>query len=229
MSREEQAIQKNVFEAIESGRVKMRSKWYFALQTILAVVGGVILGLFLIYIIGFFLFLLRQSGLLYAPGMGVSGWYIFFRSLPWLLIVLSLIFLLVLVILVNHFAFSYQRPLLYSLLGILIVLTAASFVVAVTPVGSYLPDYNNPPILSGYYSSYDAGDISDVHRGEIITMASNGFILEGLSGETSTVLLSSGLATDTILNVKTGDLVVVFGVRDPNGYIEASAIDKIGP
>lgn len=216
---EEEAIQKNVFEAIASGKVKMRSKWYFGLQTILAIVGGIILGLFLIYIVGFIIFLLRQSGLLFAPGIGLSGWYIFFRSLPWLLILLSLIFLLVLIILINHYSFSYQRPLLYSLIVILVIVTGGSLFVSYQRF--------NPPILENYYSGYGAGELTDVHRGEIVVLASNGFILQGLSGETSTVLFDSGMSPGGESSFRAGDFVVVFGDRDPSGFIEASAIEVL--
>lgn len=226
---EERFIQQEVLDAIASGRVKMRSKWYFILQTILAIVGGVILGLFLIYIGGFILFLLLQSGAIYAPGLGFSGWYIFLRSLPWLLILLSLVFILVLVLLINHFSFSYQRPLLYSLLGILIIVTGASLIVAFVPANSIFFNYANPPLLGGYYSNYGAGELTDIHRGEIIALAENGFVLEGLSGETSTVLFGEAMPTSTGLGLHAGDLVIVFGDRDQNGFIEASAIDRVGP
>ncbi|HVN26641.1 MAG TPA: hypothetical protein VMT99_03255, partial [Candidatus Paceibacterota bacterium] len=170
---EEERVQKGVFEAIESGKIRMRSRWYFALQTMLSVIGGVILGLFLIYIVGFIIFLLRQSGAWFAPGIGLFGWYIFFRSVPWLLVILSLVFLLVLVILINHFSFSYQRPLFYSLIAILVVVAGASIFIA----NSYDYQQSGPPILGGYYSSYSAGDLSDVHRGEVQILASNGFVL----------------------------------------------------
>ncbi len=216
---EEQAIQKNVLDAIASGRIKMHSRAYFVLQTVLAIVGGIILGLFLIYIVGFAIFLLRESGALLAPGLGFAGWYIFFRSVPWLLVVLSLIFLLVLVILINHYAFAYQRPLLYSLLGIMIIVTAASF---------YISFYQfNPPILGAYYNGYNSGELTDVHRGEIVVLAANGFVLQGLSGETSTVLFGAGMAPAAESDLRAGDLVVVFGDRDTSGFIEASAIEKI--
>lgn len=216
---DDKAIQQGVLDAIASGKVKMRSKLYFLLQTILAIVGGIILGLFLIYIVGFMIFLLRQSGALLAPGLGFGGWYIFLRSLPWLLVILSLVFLLVLLVLINHYSFAYQRPLLYSLLGILIIVTFASFFVSYSTF--------NPPLLGNYYSGYGAGDITDVHRGEIVVLAANGFVLQGLSGETSTVLFGPGMseAAETVLH--TGDLVVVFGDRDINGFIQASAIEKI--
>ncbi|HVM76927.1 MAG TPA: hypothetical protein VMU07_02115 [Candidatus Paceibacterota bacterium] len=226
---EEKFIEQRVFDAIASGRVKMRSRAYFVLQTILAIVGGVIMGLFLIYIGGFILFLLIQSGAIYAPGLGISGWYIFLRSLPWLLILLSLVFLLVLVILINHFSFAYQRPLLYSLLGILILVVGASFTLAFTPFNTAFLGYNNAPIIGGYYSNYGAGELTDIHRGEVIALAENGFILEGVSGETSTVLFDQAIATMTQASLHAGDLVVVFGDRDQNGFIDASAIDRIGP
>jgi hypothetical protein len=227
MDPEEKAIQQNVFDAIASGRVKMRSRWYFGLQTALAVIGGVILGLFLIYIVGFIIFLLRQSGALFAPEIGVSGWYIFLSSLPWLLIVLSLIFLLVLIILINHYSFAYQRPLLYSLLGILIIVSAASLFIAATPFNTGLLNYANTPILGNYYSSYGSGDIAGVHRGEIVALAAHGFILENLSGQTSTVLFGTNFTTSTLAAFRPGDLVVVFGDRNVNGVIDASAIEKI--
>lgn len=226
---EEKAIHDSIFEAIASGKVKMRSKWYFTLRTTLMIIGSFIIGIFLIYIAGFIIFILRQSGALLAPEIGFTGWYIFFRSLPWLLILLSLVFILVLVVFVHHYSFVYQRPLLYSLLGILIVVTATSYFIAFTPFNSSITsmlDYGNAPLFGVYYGGYGQGEITDVHRGEIVLLASNGFILQGLRGETSTVLFEPGTATNSIDTLKPGDLVVVFGDRDPNGFIEAMAVEK---
>ena len=224
---EDNLVQQNVLDAIASGKVKMRSRWYFALQTILAIVGGVVLGLFLIYMVGFILFLLVQSGLLFAPAIGFAGWYIFFRSLPWLLIISSLIFLLVLVILVNHYSFSYQRPLLYSLLGIFLLVTAGSLFIAFAPVNTSFLDYANPSFLGGYYRDYGIGEIPDVHRGEVLVLGANGFVLQGMSGGTSSVLFGIGISSDTENSIKPGDLVIIFGERDASGSIEASAIDRL--
>jgi hypothetical protein len=226
---EEKALHDSVFDAIARGKIKMRSKWYFVLRTTLKVVGSFIIGLFIVYIAGFIIFILRQSGALLAPEIGFTGWYIFFRSLPWLLILLSLVFILVLIIFVHHYSFVYQRPLLYSLIGILIIVTATSYFIAFTPFNSSITnmlDYGNAPVFGGYYGGYGEGEITDVHRGQIILIASNGFILEGLRGETSTVIFEPGTATSSIDSLKPGDLVVVFGDRDSNGFIEASAVEK---
>ena len=71
------------------------------------------------------------------------------------------------------------------------IVTATSLFIAFTPFNAVLVnalDYGNPPVFGGYYGSYGAGELTDVHRGEIVLVAANGFILQGLRGETSTVL-----------------------------------------
>lgn len=222
----EKEMQDNVLQAITTGKVKMRSKWYFALQTTLLLVGSVILALFVIYIVGFMIFILRESGASLAPGLGLDGWYIFLRSLPWLLVLLSLIFILVLLVLVNHYPLVYHRPLLYSLLGVTIIAIVVGVLVAFTPFDASFLDYGNPPILGGYYANYGVGELTDVHRGEIIVLAANGFLMQGISGRTSTVLFGPGMPPLAAVGFHAGDFVVVFGDRDSQGFIQASAIEK---
>jgi len=225
---EEKAMQQSILEAIEGGKVKIRPKWFFVLQTATAILGGVILGLFLIYVVGFMLFLLRQSGVLFAPAIGFSGIYLFFELLPWLLVVLSLVLLLGLVLFVSHYPFAYHRPIMYSLLGIFIVVTIISFFITFLPFDTGFLGYTNLSSVGGHYNDYAAGELSGVHSGEIMAIVANGFVLQGLSGETSTVLFVGGISPSDIGNgLQAGDRVVVFGERDSNGFIEASAIEKV--
>ena len=98
------SVSEQIVETIRSGGVKMRPKWHFALKTILALTGAVILLLTLIYIASFAIFMLRQTGVLFAPTFGFRGGYVFLRSLPWLLISLLVVFIVVLEILVRHYS-----------------------------------------------------------------------------------------------------------------------------
>lgn len=116
----EQTKTQKIIDAIEEGRIKMRPKWHFVFKALLGVVGAIIAGLALLYVSSLLVFTLH------APTMGVHpmgprpvGIFVFIRSLPWFLILSSIVFLALLEWLVKKYSFGYRKPLLYSLLGIL--------------------------------------------------------------------------------------------------------------
>jgi len=224
-------IEDKIFDAIKTGKAKMRPKSYFVLQAILVVTGTVLLFAGLLYLASFVIFVLRQNDTLSAAGFGVSGWYLLFRSLPWSVLLLSIALVLILALLLRRYAFVYQRPLVYFLFGVLIFTALGSFFLAATSFQSILERYasqNNVPLMGGFYRFEDAPP-PEIHSGDIILLGSGGFVIQEPDGETSTVFFAPGTPSQFSDNFQTGDLVVVFGDREPNGIIDAFGIQKIGP
>ena len=112
---QEKSIKNKVLEAIKSGQVKMRPRWYFILKTILVALGIVMIFLTLLYLISFIIFILRITGIWFAPAFGFEGYGIFLFSLPWLLVIISVLFAIILEVLVKRYSFAYRHRLYENL------------------------------------------------------------------------------------------------------------------
>lgn len=119
----------DILEKIKNNQVQMKPRWHFILKAVLTMVGGMILLFLIVYLISFIIFIERQSGAGFITSFGPRGWARFLVTLPWALIALSLVFIGVLELLVRRYEFAYRRPLLYSALGIIIVIGASVMVV----------------------------------------------------------------------------------------------------
>ncbi|MBU3925378.1 hypothetical protein KJ854_05620 [Patescibacteria group bacterium] len=128
-NKNQKSIKESILSVIKSGQVKMRPRWHFVLKTALAAFGVIILVLTVLYLASFIIFVLRQTGVLFVPAFGLQGWFAFFTNLPIFLIGLLIVFIIVLELLVRHYAFAYRRPLLYSAVGIFILVFAGVMVI----------------------------------------------------------------------------------------------------
>ena len=128
------SLEKNVMDAIHSGRVHMRPRWKFVLSGVLAGLGIIILVLTLLFIASFAIFMLRQSGALFVPVFGMRGLFAFFAALPLVLILLLLLFLVILEVLVRRYRVGYRMPLLVSVLAILVIVVLGGYAVERTRI-----------------------------------------------------------------------------------------------
>src|SRR4030042_4792350 len=126
------SLQNSILEKIKSGQAKIRPKWHFVLKTLLLAAGVLFGTLALLYLASFVLFVLRQTGSWFLPSFGWRGIMVFLISMPWLLVILGVVFIILLELLVRHYSFAYRNPLLYSLLGIIVFVIIASVFVAKT-------------------------------------------------------------------------------------------------
>lgn len=207
-----------ILNCIKSGDVKMRPRWYFILHAALAMIGGMILLFLVVYLISFIIFIERQTGAGFVTEFGLRGWARFLVSLPWLLILLSLVFIGILELLVRRYAFAYRRPLMYSALGIIVIIGVSSFVVINARFherfeGSYPRFMMHPP--------------ADINPGDIQELSSSGFILTGPRGEVLHVMMTSSTRWSAKTQFEKGDRVVVFGDRAGTSSIDAFGIRKI--
>lgn len=225
-------VSDHVIHAIKSGEVKMRSRWYFLAYNVLAALAIVIILLIAVYLASFIIFVLHEDGAWFVPVFGLTGWYALFSALPWVLIMLSAGFIVVLAWLGRRYSSSYQWPLLYSLLGIFFLVSAAGFLFVQTSFSQQFfdaPFLVGIPILSEYYPEIGVFSPNDVHRGTIIRIVSAGFLLQGEFGVTSTIVINKKTQFPISGAVELNDVIVVFGDRSPTGTIFAAGIEKLLP
>lgn len=206
-------IQESVLAAVRDGKIVMRPRSHFLLLTALAVVGVLLLVLVLLFLASFTFFSVRHTGLAFLPAFGPSGWFLLLRSMPWLLIVLSLAFVGILEALVRHFAFAYKKPLLLSLLGILLLVLVGGGLLAQTSLHHrvYLSVRGGSvPVAGAVYRRFGAMHPQDVHIGTITDHVDGGFEMQGDEG-TTLVLVTQETRFPAGTDFEEGDRILVFG------------------
>jgi len=226
-------IGEGVMKAIREGQVHMRPRWHFLLISALSVTGACIVLLTLLYVTSLGFFFLRDSGAWYAPSFGGRGWFGLLYSLPWILIVFVLIFILILEMLVRRYTFVYKKPLLISVVAILAVVLFGGLAIAQTPLHRMLMLSARrgvlPQALTGLYGrSLREAPPGDMYHGDIVGMLGNGFLLvdEDRAG-TTTVVVTTQTRLPYGENFSVGERVVVVGDMVASGTVEAFGIREI--
>lgn len=224
-----QPIREKVLEIIKNGKVTMKPKWHFIFRTSLAVIGGMIIILVLLYLISFVIFILHQTGVWFMPVFGSEGWHELFNSLPWILVILSITFIIVLEILVRHYSFGYGQPLFYSAIGIIAIVIAGGIIIACTPLHNRLFKYaeeNKLPFAGGFYRGFGLQHLDNVQLGTIIEITSDGFIIWNRQNEKLNVVISRKTRFPLGMDFERGDAIVIFGKRDDH-TVQATGIREV--
>ncbi|MBI4788914.1 MAG: hypothetical protein HY782_17925 [Chloroflexi bacterium] len=222
-----------VLEAIKEGRIKKRPKWHFALQAILTLSAGGILLIVLLFVASFIFFVLLRTGVLLPPDWGHIGFVMLVVALPQhlvLLVLLLIVFIIALQILVRRYSFSYRRPLLYTLVGIVLIVLVGGYAIATTPLHrSLLQDAAgvNLPVIGAFYHEFQAQKILDIHAGTITEITETGFKLASMDEGTLTVLVTGDTLHWDGLDYAVGNRVVVIGERN-NATVKALGIHLAG-
>ena len=229
MENDSKTIKEKVLTRIKNGQAEMKPRWHFALKAVLWLTGTVIVALLLLYLTSFVLFSLRQTGAWFVPIFGLRGLGLFIASIPWLLVILAGVFIAILEILVKHYAFAYRKPLLYSLLAIVLLVFVGSFAVfkARLHQGIFmLVREGGIPIAWPLYREFGLKQFREIHPGVIMEINDNGFDLENRSREVLKVIVTPQTRFPLGTDFRTQDFVVVFGRRQDD-TIEALGIRKI--
>jgi hypothetical protein len=223
-------VGEHVMESIASGKVKMRPRWYFILRDLLGIIAIIIVLLIAVYLASFAIFVLRQSDAPFVSIFGLAGWYALFSSLPLVLIILSAIFIITLAVLGRRYSFGYQWPFLYSILAAIFLIVGVSFLFvqsasydelfSITPVSSQIP------FLGTYYPGLGILQSDQIHRGDIISLTDEGFLMSEGPNETSAIIVSSTTKMPPTA-FQPGDMVVVFGNASPTGTVLAVGVQEL--
>lgn len=215
-----------VISKIKSGEAHMKPKWHFVLNTVLAVVGIVLVVLVLLYIASFIVFAMRQTGVWFVPSFGFRGIWLFISSVPWVLVLLGIIFIAVLELLVRHYSFAYRKPLLYSVIGIFGLVIIGTIILMQTELhqGFYRhAQEGDLPIAGPLYREFGMREFDDLHPGTITQLSSEGFTMTTRHDESVTVTITDETRIPPGSSFVVGDEVVVWGERDDD-HIDARGI-----
>jgi hypothetical protein len=222
------SIKDNVLKAIEAGKVTMRPRWHFVLKALLLLVGTILASMTLIFLISFIIFILHETGIWFIPGFGFHGIGLFFGSLPWLMLLLALVFIVMLEVLVRRYAFAYRKPLLYSTFGVIGLVILGGVIVSATPFHRGLFNSarnNNLPVAGGFYRQYGMRRNDHVIVGNITEIKNTGYSLIERRGQAVEVIISDDTYFPDGKDFMVGDSIVVLGDRNGD-KINAGGIKK---
>lgn len=219
-------LPERILQVINRGKVVMKPRWHFILQTVLAISAILIIVLALLFLSSFIIFLLRQNGLLYITSFGPRAIREIFIFFPWLFFIAVIVFIFVLEILVRRYAFAYRQPLLYTILSIVVLVIAGSYIVDKTSLhhelyrGSQQYGY---PIAGPLYKKVMIHHSPNVTPGVIMVLRNDGFTMRSYIQENINVIVLPETKLPYGAAFSSGDFVVVFGPLH-NGTIQALGI-----
>lgn len=229
---EDPSIKNSVMQAIRERKVQMRPRWHFVLLSALAATGALLGLLTLMYVFSLWVFFLQQNGAWFAPSFGMRGWIELFRSLPWLLIILSCAFIVILETLVRRYEFVYKKPLMLSIAGIFVIVIGGGMLVALTPLHRELQYVGMrgalPPPMDQLYGPGVRFKMraENVKRGLIVGTTSQGFIIDE-DGQPTTIIVTRATRLPYGEDFTVGDVIVVVGDRTATDTVQAFGIRAV--
>ena len=223
------SIANNVIHQIKDDKIKMRPKIYFILKSVAIALGIFFVALFILYLISFIIFALRASGVWYLPGFGLRGIGASFVLLPWLLILISVILIIILEILVKHFAFAYRKPVLYSILFVIAFALLGSFIIDRAGLQSGLfkrAEQGNLPFAGELYRDLGKAKNKDARRGVVSEITDNGFLIKTRNNDALEIIVAPDTRFPFGDEIKENDTIIVFGKQD-NGSVQAIGVRKV--
>lgn len=235
------SVSDRIIAAAKSGELKMRPKWHFVLRAVLWMAGIAVAIMALLYLFSLFLFISRETGIWMAPIFGWRGVLIFLVSIPWLLVLAVLFFIVVLEILVRHYSFAYRMPLLYSAIAALLIVIAGGVIVAGTPLhimlshcppegkpfsGNDPENIAGPPCGTGVYRDLGPRRFENIHNGVVSELSETDFTITNRQQESLRVIITKKTRLPFGDDFSVGDMVVVIGDRQGD-QIEAFGISRV--
>ncbi len=217
----------NIIQKIKAGEVHMQPRWHFVLKTALLLTGTLLTFLIAIYILSFVLFTLHNSGLWFAPEFGSRGVMMFIMGAPWLLLSILGLFLLFLYVLVSHYSFSYRKPLVYSIIGIVFLIISTSSLIHLSGIHDRLESFANEhsvPGLRPFYQDPQARRPGGVEIGTINQINESGFLLMIDRQELVQIIITKETKLPPDYTPVEGEMVLVIGERNDQDSITAFGI-----
>jgi len=223
----EKEIKEEIIEDIKCGSVKMCPKWHFFARNALFLLATILILLAVLMLVSFTVFSLHQTGAWSCSVFSASGLFMFIKYLPWLVVMVSATLIIALLAVLRHYSLVSQKPLIFSLLGILLVATAGGIATAPLHQAPFQrAENNNLPFVGPIYMNYSRQMPEETSRGIIYRMATSGFAIKTDYGEDINVILLNRNAPSQGNNFAPGDNIMVFGKKDPN-IIYACGVSKI--
>ena len=219
-----------ITEKIARGEIVKHSKIYYVILN-LALYFAAFLALALAVFFGsFVVFTLRFRHPWLLMGFGWPGFWRLLLSLPWLIAGFVLVLVAAIEFVSWRYTHLYRKPLLYSVLTIILVVVVVSSLIARTTFHSTMFRYaqhNRLPFAGFMYRMFNAPHLPDGYFGQVVSEDSSVWQLKTNEGDNVQVVLSDDTRFPTGKDdIHVLDNVLVFGPRT-SSTIYARGIRKI--
>lgn len=189
----EQSISEIVAAKIKNGEIKMKPKLYFAFKIFLLAAGLFLLTFAALFLVSFIMFYLRVNGIFASPAANFWGVRIFLSSVPWLLILVVIILIATSEIFAKHFSFVYRKPVLYSVLAIILIFFVGGFIVDRTNLhlNLFLKARSGNLMFAGpIYRDFGMPELRGLHYGVVTEVSENNFKISTPRGKEIRVVIN---------------------------------------
>ncbi len=185
MEKKSESIESKVMSQIESGRVKVRSRYLFVVEKLGLGSAFVLTVILAVLFFSLFFFYLRATDSLVYLSFGEQGIFAFFESFPYALVIAVIVLVLVGGFLLRKSDMSYKKPFRYFALGMVLFMVAAGSALAYTHVVDIVEEqayYHFPSALfNPFFASHArhrgmAGQITAVTDNLVIMQAPCGVV-----------------------------------------------------
>ncbi len=216
-----------VIEILTQTNPSIRPRWYFMLLGALATTGALLLVCLTLFLMSFVFFIIKAESIGFVPTFGVAGAIAFLFSLPWIIILLVIIFVIVLEMFLHHISFAYRRPVIYSLAFVIICTVFGGLAVAKTTLHETLmerAEVSTFPLVKPLYRHYREKPPSEqLNWGRIGSTTTEGFVLEHPQRPPLLIIVTERTQLTTNTRIVPGAIVSVFG-RQTDNIVEAQGI-----
>jgi len=223
----QKSISEEVLLKIEEGNIKMKPKIRFIIKLSLLVFGAVAVIFFALFVSSFIFFTLRMSGILFLPEFGFMGFKILFFSLPWILIFGLVALIATSELFIKHFSFVYKKPILYSVLIIVLLVFLGGFILDNTGFHTNLfkmARSGKLPMAEPFYKEYGIPKFNEMHYGIVFQIEGINFKIKN-PREEELLILTSPKTKMPGSEIKKEDALIILGKRNGN-TIKADAVGK---
>jgi len=225
------SIKDAVLKKISANKIEMKPRWVFILKSTLGILAVFILGVIFLYISSFTLFVFNQNGIASTPRFGFIGLAVLFKTLPWLLLILVIVFLFSLEALIKRYSFGYRNPLLYSLGVIVLLAILGSILISTSEFHERLFEKARErrlPLVGYWYREYGIPKLEHTQVGIIKDINDDELVLVGLNGEEISIKISDDTVFPKGRDLVSGDKIMVIGENE-DGFVEAQGLLIMGP
>ena len=212
-NQESKSLINKVLDKVKTGQIKMRPDSYFVLKTVLTILGIFVIAIFILFLLSLISFNLRASGIWYLPKFGILGFGSYLRLLPWIIILVVVVLVILLEYLAKRFSLVYRRPIVYSLIFIVLLLAVGGLIIDRTPLHPNLFMDIKEREIQFMEPFYPNTENNGVYRGVISELLENGFILQTPNQSVLNVIYKNDTKFPTGSDFKEDEGVVVIGER----------------